>query len=426
MYSMNSKKEKVVLIGTIRRDIPRSEAEMSVSELGQLAESVGAEVRDRYFQSIKSIDPAYYIGKGKTQQIANELENSGVDTLIFDDDLTSTQIKNLEKVTKKKIIDRTGLILEIFSQNARSREAKTQIELAQLQYLLPRLTRQWKHLERQVGGIGVRAGMGETQLEVDRRLIKTDIKRLKEELKSIEKQHAVRRRRRKNIFKVSLVGYTNVGKSTLFNALVPQVKNKNKVFVDDRLFATLDSTVRRMHIEDNQVILLSDTVGFIRKLPHTLIAAFRSTLGVVRDADLLLNVVDVSRHDYEEQIEAVANVLKEIDADSKPVVLIFNKIDLVDNDRTAHAVRQKYPDAVFVSASRGIGLRNIITLLSESVERLYVTKNFTMPVHESRDIARLFEYGKVLEQTYDGEFTNIKVRLSVEDAKKFQAGNALG
>lgn len=424
MYNTNTKKERAVLIGTIPQKISRSETEKSVEELALLAESAGAEVMETYFQSIKQYDPAFFIGRGKAAVIAKNVKNSGIDSLIFDDDLSPAQLKNLERIIDKKIIDRTGLILEIFAQNARTREAKTQIELAQLQYLLPRLTRQWKHLERQVGGIGVRAGMGETQLEVDRRLVRTRIKKLKGDLKLIEEQRAVQKKRRGNIYKVTLVGYTNAGKSTLFNSLIPAHPDRNSVFVADRLFATLDSTVRRLDIDDHLAVLLSDTVGFIRKLPHNLIAAFRSTFDVVKDADLLLNIIDVSNEDFENQIDAVQNVLCEMEVESIRVLKVFNKIDLVKDKKLMLEIKSRYPDGVFVSASQGIGLRNVISIIAESAGKNFVTKNFTMPITESRNISRLFEYGKVVEQSYNGEYTTLKVRLSHENAVKLQKLNS--
>lgn len=424
MYNTTTKKERAVLIGTIPQKISRSETEKSVEELALLAESAGAEVMETYFQSIKQYDPAFFIGRGKAAVIAENVKNSGIDSLIFDDDLSPAQLKNLERIIDKKIIDRTGLILEIFAQNARTREAKTQIELAQLQYLLPRLTRQWKHLERQVGGIGVRAGMGETQLEVDRRLVRTRIKKLKGDLKLIEDQRAVQKKRRENIFKVTLVGYTNAGKSTLFNSLVPANSNNKDVLVADRLFATLDSTIRRLDIDDHLAVLLSDTVGFIRKLPHNLIAAFRSTFDVVKDADLLLNIIDVSNEDFENQIDAVQNVLCEMEVDSIRVLKVFNKIDLVKDKKLMLEIRSRYPDAVFVSASQGIGLRSVISLISQIADKNFVTRNFTMPITESKNISRLFEYGKVVKQSYKGEYTTLKVRLTLENAVKLQKLNS--
>ena len=416
MYTTNSKKERVVLFGTSGRGVSRIEAEETVDELALLAESAGAEVCDRFFQALKQYDPAYYIGKGKAAQLAERIKGIGVDTVIFDDDLVPAQMKNLEKVVEKKIIDRTGLILEIFAQNARTHEARTQVELARLQYLLPRLTRRWKHLERQVGGIGVRAGMGETQLEVDRRLVRNKIKRLNEDLKSIDNQRTIRRKRRRDLFKTTLVGYTNAGKSTLFNALT-----EADIPVADRLFATLDSTVRRLKIDDHQTILLADTVGFIRKLPHSLIASFRSTLGVVQDADLLLNVVDMSHPCYEAHIEAVENVLKEMNLSSRPVIHVFNKLDLVDNEKVLYDARQRYPGAVFVSAARGIGLVKVNRVISDAVASNFAVQEFTLPVCDSRNIARLFDYGQVLEQTNNGDYTSLRVRLSRENAAKLRS-----
>ena len=267
-------------------------------------------------------------------------------------------------------------------------------------------------------------GMVEAQLVVDSKIVRTRIKKLKGDLKLIEEKRDVQKKRRGNIYKVTLVGYTNAGKSTLFNSLIPAHPDRNSVFVADRLFATLDSTVRRLDIDDHLAVLLSDTVGFIRKLPHNLIAAFRSTFDVVKDADLLLNIIDVSNEDFENQIDAVQNVLCEMEVESIRVLKVFNKIDLVKDKKLMLEIRSRYPDAVFVSASQGIGLRNVISIIAESAEKNFVTKNFTMPITESKNISSLFEYGKVVEQSYNGEYTTLKVRLTHENAVKLQKLNS--
>ncbi len=384
-----------------------------------LTESAGAEVRKHYIQNLKDFDPAFFVGKGKAKQIAEDINSIGVDSVIFDDDLSPVQMKNLGKITGKKVIDRTGLIIEIFAQNARTREAKTQVELAQLQYLLPRLTRQWLHLERQVGSIGVMAGMGETQLEIDRRLVRRKIKQLKKELHNIDNQRDARNKKRLEFFKATLVGYTNAGKSTLFNALIPE--QSKGVMVADRLFATLDSTIRRLDIDNHQVILLADTVGFIRKLPHNLIASFKSTFSVVGDADILLNIVDINHPRYEEHIEAVLGVLHEMDLDAKPVITVFNKIDLVKDDTIIRNIRKFYPDALFISAARGIGMKNILEDLSQVVMKDFFIKEITLPIQDSQRIAGIYDKYQVLEQTYKGNFTILKIRLSQEYAAQLES-----
>ena len=419
MYQTDHKKERVALVGTVRQRNSHAETEETLMELAFLAESAGAEVMDSFIQNINEYDPAYFIGKGKAVQIAATIKGAGIDSVIFDDELTPVQMKNLGKITGKKIIDRTGLILEIFAQNARTREAKTQVELAQLQYLLPRLTRQWLHLERQVGGIGVRGGMGEKQLEIDRRIVRSKIKRLKEDLNKIDNQRNVQRKKRADFFKATLIGYTNAGKSTLFNELIPE--ESKGALVADRLFATLDSTVRRLCLDDHLTVLIADTVGFIRKLPHDLIASFRSTFDVVRDADLLFNVADVSHPLYEEHLDAVLGVLQEMGLDSIPVVTIFNKIDLVNNEVTIKKARKRYPHALFVSAVHGVGIKSVIQELSRTVMADYIIKEITIPVQDSHTATRIFNSCQVLDQKFNGTFTTLKVRLSKENEAKFNS-----
>ncbi len=415
LLATETRKEKVILVGTIRPGVMRESVEDMLEELANLATSAGAEVHSTVFQGLIKPDPAYFIGKGKAGEIAKLIEGTGVDTIIFDDELSPAQTRNLEKMTNRKIVDRTGLILEIFAQNARTKEAKTQVELAQLQYFLPRLTRQWTHLERQIGGIGVRGGMGETQLEVDRRLIRTRIKKLKIDLDLIEKQRSERRARRKNIFKATLVGYTNAGKSTLFNAAADA-----GVLVEDRLFATLDSTVRRIELNGYNTILLADTVGFIRKLPHSLVASFRSTLGVVQEADLLIHVVDISNSEYDEQIEAVNRVLKELDVHKIPIIHVFNKVDLVEDQSILDAAGRFYPEGVFISAERSIGIAGLFEKITEIVSENFVTREFNILLTESKIISRIFEAGDVIEQDYDGKYTRMKVKLSKEEAFRIE------
>jgi len=419
LYSTEPKKERVILIGTVKPGHSREEAEDTLNELALLAESAGAEVYTRYFQSLKQFDPAFYIGKGKASEIAENIRNSGVDTIIFNGDLTPVQQKNLSELFNKKVIERTGLILEIFAQNARTREAKTQVELAQLEYILPRLTRQWKHLERQVGGIGVRAGMGEKQLEVDRRLTKSRIKKLHQELQELDNQRKTSAKRRKSFFKVTTIGYTNAGKSTLFNTLVPPQPGESGVLVADRLFATLDSTIRRLELTNHQTILLSDTVGFIRKLPHHLIASFRSTLSVVQEANLLLNIVDISRRDYDEQITAVKTVLTEMEITTIPILNVFNKIDLLNNDTDITDARRNNPGAVFISAQRGIGINALLERIAEAAAAYFGEYTFTLPISDMKTIAQLYDTGEVLEQIYDSEYTTVTVRMTPENALRF-------
>lgn len=312
--------ERAIFIGVIRQNEDESRVNEYLDELEFLAETAGAEGVKRFIQKLDKPNPKTYIGSGKLDEIKLYIEENEINLVIFDDELTPSQLRNIERELTCKILDRTNLILDIFAQRAKTAYAKTQVELAQYQYLLPRLTRMWTHLERQRGGIGMR-GPGESQIETDRRIILDRISRLKEQLKKIDKQMSSQRGNRGSLVRISLVGYTNVGKSTLMNLLA-----KSDVFAENKLFATLDTTVRKVVIE-NVPFLLSDTVGFIRKIPHQLVESFKSTLDEVREADILMHVVDISHPGFEEQIKVVNETLADIGAKNKPVFLVFNKID---------------------------------------------------------------------------------------------------
>ena len=370
----------------------------SLDELALLADTAGAIVIDRFLQDKKSIDPATFIGKGKVHQLKHEVSEQDIQLIIFDEDLTPVQIKNLEKAVNRKIIDRSGLILDIFARRARTREAQTQVELAQLEYLLPRLTRQWSHLSRQEAGIGTR-GPGETQLEVDRRLIRKRIDRLRHALKKIEQQRSVRRKRRWEFVKIALVGYTNAGKSSLLNSLTDA-----DVFVENRLFATLDAAIRTISLDTHQKVLLIDTVGFIRKLPHHLVASFRSTLEETVDADILLHVVDVSHVHFEDHIGSVHEVLRDLGIHKKPTVMVFNKIDLTSDTRMISDLSHRFPESVFTSAIRGIGLENLKEKILEIIHEEEVEGIIKMPVEDTRSIAMIHDMATVLDKKFaDGE-----------------------
>ena len=318
----NKREEKAVFVGIIRPEDDERKIMEYLDELEFLAETAGAVGDRKFVQRVDKPEKATYIRSGKLEEIATYCEENGINYVIFDDELTGMQQRNIEKVIKcSAVIDRTSLILEIFSQRAKTAYAKTQVELARYNYMLPRLAGMWTHLERQRGGVGTRGGMGETQIEVDRRIVRERISKLKEELKRIDRQMATQRGNRGSLVRLSLVGYTNVGKSTLMNLL-----SKSDVFAENKLFATLDTTVRKV-VLGNVPFLLSDTVGFIRKLPTQLIEAFKSTLDEVREADILLHVVDISHPDYEEQMGVVDKTLKDISASDKPIYVIFNKID---------------------------------------------------------------------------------------------------
>lgn len=330
--------ERAVLVGLITENQNEAQAKEYLDELEFLADTAGAVCVRKFLQKIPYANPRTFVGKGKLEEIKQFVEANDIGLAIFDDELTSKQVANIEKELQVKILDRTSLILDIFARRAQTANAKTQVELAQYQYLLPRLTRMWTHLERQRGGIGMR-GPGETQIETDRRIILTRIAWLKEQLRAIDRQKAVQRKNRGKLTRVALVGYTNVGKSTLMNLL-----SKSDVFAENKLFATLDTTVRKV-VVDNLPMLLTDTVGFIRKLPTHLVESFKSTLDEVREADLLVHVVDISHPQFEEQIDVVKQTLQDIGAGDKPVYLVFNKVDAYtyvrkDDDDLTPATRE--------------------------------------------------------------------------------------
>jgi len=340
--------ERAVLVGHVGRDghdLPRS-----LEELRRLADTAGARVLGTITQRRGGVHPPTFIGKGKVAELKELAQETGADLAIFNDDLSPPQVRNLEKELDVKVVDRSELILDIFARRARTRESRLQVELAQLQYMLPRLTGMWKHLERQAAGIGTR-GPGETQLETDRRFVREKIARLKDALKRVERERETQRRRRQQRFRAALVGYTNAGKSTLFNALT-----RADVFVEDRLFATLDATTRQMVSPERHLALVTDTVGFIRKLPHHLVASFHSTLVEAVEADLLLHVVDAADPDFRRQMQAVEGVLEGLLEEPRPTVLVFNKLDLVADEDFVAGLVAGYPGAFMVSARTGAGL----------------------------------------------------------------------
>ena len=393
--------ERAVLVGLITEQQNEAKSREYLDELAFLADTAGAETVHTFMQRLPYPNPRTFVGKGKLEEIRAFIEDNDISMAIFDDDLSSKQVLNIERELKVKILDRTSLILDIFAKRARTANAKTQVELAQYQYLLPRLTRMWTHLERQRGGIGMR-GPGETQIETDRRIILTKISLLKEELRNIDKQKAVQRNNRGKLTRVALVGYTNAGKSTLMNLL-----SKSDVFAENKLFATLDTTVRKVII-DNLPFLLTDTVGFIRKLPTHLVDSFKSTLDEVREADLLVHVVDISHPNFEEQIEVVDKTLREVcNGADKPMIMVFNKIDAFtytpkdENDLTPQTRENisldelkrmwmsRLPhDCVFISARTGANIDELKNMLYQRAKEIHLTR---------------FPYNDFLFQKYDDE-----------------------
>ena len=370
------------------------EADDSLDELQLLADTAGAVVTDRIVQSLASVNPATYVGKGKVQELKSLVRVRNSDLVIFDDDLAPVQVRNLERELGCKLLDRSGLILDIFAGRAKTAVAKTQVELAQLDYLRTRLTRQWTHLSRQKGGIGTK-GPGETQIETDRRLIGHRMAALKQRLERIDRQRTTQRKGRDSFTCVSLVGYTNAGKSTLMNLLA-----KTAVLAEDRLFATVDATTRLAGLGNNKEVLLSDTVGFIRKLPHKLIESFKSTLDEVRESDALMHVVDVTHPGYSDQIRVVNLTLRELGVLEKPTLMVFNKIDALEEKGLINALKKEYPNSAFVSGLRGIGLGDLKTKLVELVEQDFVERVVYIPVAHSRAISRIHQETEVLEEEY--------------------------
>jgi GTPase len=388
--------EKVIVVGLILPDLARSVAEEHLAELEKLVETAGGEVIDTVLARRPARDPATFIGKGKAEEVKALAEKGKATLVVFDDDLSPAQVKNLEKVIPAKVIDRSGLILDIFARRARSRESRTQVELAQLQYLLPRLTRQWSHLSRQGGGIGTR-GVGETQLETDRRLIRTRISRLKEDLEKIERTRNTQRKGRDTAFTVSLVGYTNAGKSTLFNRLT----GGDTVAVD-KLFATLDSKLQRAWFAAPRETVIIDTVGFIRKLPHHLVASFRSTMEEAVSAHLVLHVVDVSHPQYEEQRQVGDEVLRDLGIPADRVIEVYNKADrLSDGHQVLPDFRRE--DVVTVSALTGRNIDRLIEMIRERELAGGEVLQLEIPHEQSKLIATLHDLATVNAQsTRDG------------------------
>jgi GTP-binding protein HflX len=407
----NRKTERVFLVGVElkSRNANGNGHGDSLEELSELATSAGGEVVGDGVQKLAAPCASTFIGKGKADEFAEHCRRADVDTVIFDDELSPAQSRNLEKVFNCKILDRTSLILDIFAQRARTREGKLQIELAQLQHLLPRLTRFWGHLSRQKGGIGMRGGEGETQLETDRRRVQDRIARIIRELDVVRRQRSTQRqaRQRNHWALASIVGYTNAGKSTLLNALTGA-----NVLAEDKLFATLDPTTRRLRLPTNQNVLLTDTVGFIRKLPHGLVEAFKATLEEVAQADLLLHVVDVSHPEADEQIKAVDGVLSEIGAEGKPTLMVFNKVDKLNGNKDAlPRLMERHPNAVAISASDGQGLPVLMAELGSQLRPIREFIELSIP-HERPDlIARLHDVAQVVERRYTGKTAKLKARI---------------
>jgi GTPase len=425
VISTRQPKERAVLVGV---DLPSRDhkppLDLTLEELERLAKTAGATVLGKHSQQVKSVTPATLIGRGKVDEIQKSLQETHADLVIVDEDLTPAQQRNLEAAFKVRVIDRSQLILDIFAQRARSNEGKLQVELAQLEYLLPRLTRQWTHLSRLGGGIGTR-GPGETQLEVDRRRIRERIGHLKQRLKTVERTRALQRKERHEVpfATVALVGYTNAGKSTLMNALT-----RAGVFVEDKLFATLDPTTRALRLPNGDKVMLVDTVGFINKIPHSLIEAFKSTLEEVRRADLLLHLVDMSNPLYEEQIRVIEKVLNEIGAGEIPTVLVPNKIDVAFEVPARHLRTDTALDVCPISALTGTGIDRLLRVVGEVLDREKEEFRACFSPAQGELVALLRERGRVVEEIHDGDAIRVTAmvtpKLAGQMRKLLNASNA--
>lgn len=399
---------RVFLIGVELKSRSAWDLRDSLDELAELVTTSGGVVVGEGTQKLESPNPGTYVGSGKAEEFAVMCRGQDVDTIVFDDELSGAQVRNLERIFDCRVIDRTALILLIFSQRARTREGKLQVELAQLEYILPRLTRFWTHLSRQRGGLGAIGGEGESQLEADRRKTQERIDKIREELEDVRRQRTTQRagRQRHQWPLASVVGYTNAGKSTLLNALTGAA-----VVAEDKLFATLDPTTRRLRLPTNQNVLLSDTVGFIRKLPHGLVEAFKATLEEVVESDLLLHVVDSSHPQAAAQIEAVNAVLKEIGADQKPTLMVFNKVDRLSSPEVASALCQGHAAAVAVSARHSIGFDDLLSQVGAMLRPIRDFLELAVPHEMQKTIARLHAVAQIMEQDYSGETARFRARI---------------
>lgn len=402
--------ERVIAVALLLPDLTRRVAEEHLAELEKLIESAGGVVVAPVYAKRNAPDPATYVGRGKAEELKRIAGEHGATLVVFDNDLSPAQVRNLEAVTERRVIDRSALILDIFAVRARSREARTQVELAQLEYMLPRLTRQWSHLERQAGGIGAR-GVGETQLELDRRIIRTRISRLKEDLKRIEKNRATQRRGRASVFTIALVGYTNAGKSTLFNRLT-----EGSAAAADRLFATLDAKSQRMAFPMPRQTVLIDTVGFIRKLPHHLVASFRSTMEVAVAADLVLHVIDESHPQFEDQRAVGEEVLRDLGVDPARVIDVYNKSDRVEG--MPHDSRRR--NSVVISALTGDHIERLLDLVRDRELEKGEVMHLAIPHGAARSTAKLHEVAEVLEQTTRDDVVLITAWVPREHVRTFQ------
>lgn len=398
--------DRAILVAVKTRDISQDRVAEHLQELEMLADTAGAETILKIIQDKSKYDPAFFIGKGKAEEIAELTELNDISIIIFDDDLNPTQVRNLERVINRKIIDRSGLILDIFASHAKTNQAKTQVELAQLQYMLPRLTRAWTHLSKQYGGIGTK-GPGETQIETDRRIIRTRIAKLKEKLKKIESQQVTKSIGREEYIKATLVGYTNAGKSTLLNLLT-----EASVLAENKLFATLDSTTRAYNLSPRKKILLTDTVGFIRKLPHHLVESFKSTLNVVKDADLIIHIIDLTNPYFEDHIKVVEETLNSLGCEEKKQIKVFNKIDALKDKSRLQYIQGVFPDSIVISAERGMNINKLRDIFINYLEQNFIENTIKTDHSKSHIVSKIHSLVEDLQTSYDDEGITISYKTT--------------
>lgn len=414
MIDLQNSVERCIIVSAVKKGANKYITNELLKEMSLLAETAGAEVIDTVYQELEKNNIATLIGKGKVEEIAELIILEKINLVVFDNELSPIQLRNLEKAFNIKVLDRSGIILDIFASRAKTKQAKTQVELAQLQYMLPRLSRMWTHLSKQFGGIGTK-GPGETQIETDRRLIRNRIELLKESLKEISKQNYQKRKNQNRLPRFGLVGYTNAGKSTLMK----QITNES-VYIEDQLFATLDTTTRKFTLPLGQDALLSDTVGFIRKLPTHLIASFESTLAEAKESDFLLHIIDISNEFFRDQIKIVNETLDKLGIKSNDNIMVFNKIDkLIDNDEFT-LIQEEFPNSIFISAYNEKSISELLMLLQNKYNTLSQDIEIFLPYSESNLISKVYQFSEVLMQSNNDEGYVIKLRVQNNSVGSFQ------
>jgi len=414
MHDITPKTKRAILVAV---SLPGEKelTESSVKELELLANTLELDVVDTIIQSRTRIHNVHYVGKGILEKLVLLVEELNVQIVICDDELTPSQQKNIQKEFEDcEVLDRSSLILDIFNDHAKTNEAKTQVGLARMEYMLPRLSKKWTHLERQKGGIDMRGGPGETQIEVDRRLIRNQIKRLKMQLKKIESQSETQNKHRSQHFNVALVGYTNAGKSTLMNNMTSA-----GVEVEDKLFKTLDTTIRKCEIDKSHTIFLSDTVGFIRKLPHQLVASFRTTLKEVKEADLLLKIIDISDPNFIQHIKTIDDELKEFKISEKNFINIYNKVDMISDNMNIEIIKKQLSEGIFISAKRDLGIEKLLVEIKKKMDENSHKRIIRIPNTDGKANSAIYQFGKIIEQEFGDDFIEYNVDMRNVDFEKF-------